>query len=159
MLVGNWSLSGIAYLMDGSPATIGLNFNRSRSLQTRDIADRPDLRSGASSNPVLGDPAKYYDATAFVLQPAGFAGNLGRNTLILPGYASVDLCLAKRFVSFRESTVEFRAEAFNVLNHPNFGSPNLIPFLSNGQYNPSAGVIGETRGTSRQLQFALRYMF
>jgi hypothetical protein len=159
LLVEGWSLNSIVRVMDGSPGTLLLNFNRSRSLQTRDMADRPDLTPGASKNPVLGDPAKYYDPTAFSLQPEGYAGNLGRNTLILPGYASVDTSLVKRFRTKNESTFEFRAEAFNVLNRPNFGSPNLIPFLSNGSYNPAAGVIGSTRGTSRQLQFALRYSF
>ncbi len=159
LCLAGWTFNTIMQFMDGSPAPIYLNFNRSRSLQNRDIADRPDLRPGSSNSPVLGDPAKYYDPTAFVLQAAGFAGNLGRNTLILPGYANADVSLTKRFITLRESTVEFRAEVFNVLNHPNFAAPNLMPFLSNGSYNPSAGVIGETRGTSRQMQFALRYNF
>jgi hypothetical protein len=159
LLLSGWNLNSIVQLSDGSAAPIYLNFNRSRSLQTRDIADRPDLRAGTSNNPVLGDPAKYYDPTSFVLQPAGYAGNLGRNTLILPGYASVDISAAKRFSVVRESKLEFRAEAFNVLNRPNFAAPNLMPLLSDGTYNPSAGVIGETRGTSRQLQFALRWVF
>ncbi len=158
-LLAGWIFNSIMQFMDGSAAPIYLNFNRSRSLQNRDIADRPDLRPGASNSPVLFDPAKYYDPTAFVLQPAGFAGNLGRNTLILPGYANLDIALSKRFLTVAESFAEFRMEVFNVLNHPNFASPNLMPFLSDGTYNPSAGVIGETRSTSRQLQFAVRFSF
>jgi hypothetical protein len=158
-LVGGWKVNSIMHFMDGSPAPIYLDFNRSRSLQNRDIADRPDLRPGASNNPVLGDPAAYYDPTAFVLQPEGFAGNLGRNTLIIPGHTGVDASLTKRFKATGESTVEFRAEFFNVLNHPNFAAPDLVPFLSDGSINPSAGVIGSTRGASRQVQLALRYAF
>ena len=158
-IVGGWKLNAILHFTDGSPAPIYLDFNRSRNLHNRDIADRPDLRSGASNNPVLGDPARYYDPTAFVLQPEGFAGNLGRNTLILPGYAGVDASLTKRFRIWGESAMEFRGELFNVLNHPNFGSPDLVPLLSDGSYNPSAGVIGATRGTSRQVQFGLRFTF
>ncbi len=157
--LSGWTFNSIMQFMDGSAAPIYLNFNRSRSLQNRDIADRPDLGPGASNNPVLGDPAKYYDPTAFVLQPAGFSGNRGRNTLMLPGYANLDVSLVKRFVTVGESFAEFRVEAFNVLNHPNFAAPNLMPFLSDGTYNPSAGVIGETRSTSRQLQFGLRFSF
>ncbi len=159
ILLAGWRFNAIAQFLDGSPAPIYLNFNRSRSLQTRDIADRPDLTPGASNNPVLGDPSKYYDPTAFTLQPAGFAGNLGRNTLILPGYANLDVSLVRRFVTFRESAAELRAEVFNVMNRPNFAAPNLMPFLGSGAYNPSAGVIGETRSTSRQVQFALRFSF
>ena len=55
------------------------------------------------------------------IQPAGFAGNLGRNTLILPGYAGVDMSLVKRFTVVRESTIEFRAEAF--APHMGFNRP------------------------------------
>jgi hypothetical protein len=158
-LLGGWKLNAITRFMDGSPAPIYLDFNQSRSLHNRDIADRPDLKPGASNNPVLGDPAAYYDPTAFVLQPEGYAGNLGRNTLILPGYTGVDASLTKRFSMVHESTLELRAEFFNVLNHPNFAAPDLVPFLSDGSVNPSAGVIGSTRGASRQVQFALRYAF
>jgi hypothetical protein len=159
VFVAGWTFNSIMQFMDGSAAPIYLNFNRSRSLQNRDIADRPDLKAGASNNPVLGDPAKYYDPTAFVLQPAGYAGNLGRDTLILPGYANLDVSLSKRIVTVQESVAEFRIEVFNVLNHPNFAAPNLMPLLSDGSYNPSAGVIGETRSPSRQIQFGLRYSF
>lgn len=158
-MLGGWKFNSIMHFMDGSPAPIYLDFNRSRSLHNRDIADRPDLKAGRSNNPVLGDPARYYDPTAFVLQPEGFAGNLGRNTLILPGYMGIDASMTKSFTVVRESKLEFRAEIFNVLNHPNFAAPNLEPLLSDGSYNPTAGVIGSTRGTSRQVQFALRYVF
>jgi hypothetical protein len=158
-MLGGWNLNSILHFMDGSPANITLDFNRSRSLHTRDIADRPDLRAGASNNPVLGNPSLYYDPKAFVLQPEGFAGNLGRNTLILPGYVGIDTSLTKSLVLVGESKLEFRAEVFNVLNHANFAAPDLVPILSDGSYNPTAGVIGSTRGTSRQVQFALRYTF
>jgi hypothetical protein len=79
--------------------------------------------------------------------------------LILPGYAGIDVSLVKSFIMKSESKLEFRAEMFNVINHPNFAAPDLVPILSDGSYNPTAGVIGETRGTSRQAQFALRYIF
>ncbi|MEJ2109755.1 MAG: TonB-dependent receptor [Acidobacteriota bacterium] len=156
---GGWKFNTILSLMDGSPATVHLDFNRSNSLHNRDIADRPDLKAGASNNPVLGGPDRYYDPTAFVLQPAGFAGTLGRNTLILPGYVGLDASMSKRFTLKNDSNIEFRGEFFNVLNHPNFAAPDLVPVLEDGSFNPTAGSIGSTRGTSRQIQFALRYAF
>ena len=51
-----------------------------------------------------------------------------------------------------------RAEAFNVFNHANFSYPNPVVFSGNG-ISPSAGVITQTNGTSRQLQFALKLIF
>jgi len=55
-------------------------------------------------------------------------------------------------------TAQFRAEMFNVFNHANFSYPNEIVF-NGSAYSPSAGVITQTNGTSRQLQFALKLIF
>jgi len=54
--------------------------------------------------------------------------------------------------------VQFRAEAFNVLNHPNFGYPNEVVFQGT-EYSPSGGVITNTATTSRHIQFALKLLF
>jgi len=59
-------------------------------------------------------------------------------------------------------TLQFRAEAFNVFNHTNFGLPNQVVFqgnTSNYSYSSSAGEITQTATTSRQIQFALKLIF
>jgi hypothetical protein len=58
----------------------------------------------------------------------------------------------------RGLNLQFRAEAFNVLNHPNFGYPNEVVFQG-AEYSPSGGVITNTATTSRQIQFALKLLF
>jgi len=55
-------------------------------------------------------------------------------------------------------SVQFRAEAFNVLNHTNLGYPNEVVFQDT-DYSPSGGVITSTATTSRQIQFALKLQF
>jgi hypothetical protein len=55
-------------------------------------------------------------------------------------------------------SMQFRAEAFNVFNHPNFASPNPVVFSGNN-YNSSAGFITSTATASRQIQFALKLLF
>jgi len=58
--------------------------------------------------------------------------------------------------------LQFRAEAFNVLNHANFAFPNQVVFggnSSNYSYSESAGEVTNTATTSRQLQFALKLLF
>ena len=62
----------------------------------------------------------------------------------------------------RTRSIQFRAEFFNVLNHPNFAIPevgNLTVFNSPTQLNSTAGQITKTSTTGRQIQFALRIAF
>jgi hypothetical protein len=54
--------------------------------------------------------------------------------------------------------LQFRGEFFNILNHPNFASPNTTVF-SGTAYNASAGLVTSTTTNSRQIQFALTLMF
>ncbi len=94
--------------------------------------DRPDLAEGRTSeSAVLGKPEQWFDPTAFVLQPAGQLGNLGRGTLVGPDLKTVDLALLKRIPWARLGNggrVELRVEAFNVFNRANFGIPSLNRF-------------------------------
>ena len=63
------------------------------------------------------------------------------------------MSLFKNFVLHERTTLELRAEAFNIFNHPQFGLPNV------NIGNPQAGVITSTVGIPRQLQVALRLQF
>lgn len=88
-------------------------------------------------------------------------GNFGRNVLIGPGFKNVDASITKKTRITERLSVEFRAEAFDLLNHPNFGQPGR--FAQGG--SSTFGVIGSTRfpngdfGSSRQLQLALKLIF
>jgi hypothetical protein len=159
-LFGGWQLGSIATLSDGSPFTAVTGFRRARD-QSRTIADRPDLAPGASSNPVLGGPDKYFDATAtsFTLPPLGYYGNLGRNTLIAPGFANVDFTFSKTNALTERMSLNFRAEFFNLFNHANFGLPDKTIFNSNGSYRDAAGRITATANPSRQIQFGVKVSF
>ena len=162
-LVGGWQLSGIVSLASGFPVNLLLSFENSRSQAGVDLAERPDLKSGASNNPVLSggrDPNRYYDPNAFAVPPAGFFGNLGRATVIAPGVATVDFSLAKNTSVNERTTIQFRAEAFNAFNRANFGAPDTVVFRSStGGASATAGRIRATTTTSRQIQFALKVLF
>ncbi len=153
-----WETSGILRAASGSPVTLRVGFNRSGDSNS-DAPDRPNLRPGRSNNPVLGKVEKWYDPTAFELQPAGFYGNLGRNTVIGPGLVTVDFSLVKTFPIRETHTLTFRSEFFNLFNRANFGIPNRSVFTSSGAYAGNAGVIQELTTPSRQIQFSLRYSF
>ncbi|MBI4483877.1 MAG: hypothetical protein HY652_13445 [Acidobacteria bacterium] len=154
-----WQVSGILNLATGNPLSPGANTRVVHAL-LREQNVRPDLSPGASANPVLGGPDKYFDASGFALPQPGFFGNLGRNTLIGPGLAMLDFSIIKNFFLKGETQrLQFRSEFFNLLNRANFGSPESVVFDSRGRRLGSVGRINKTVTTSRQIQFALRYEF
>jgi hypothetical protein len=156
-LVGGWQLNGIATLLSGFPITPQVGSNRSGDGDTRN-PDRPSLNPGFSGPVVLGTPNQWFDPNAFVLPTAGTWGNAGRGILTGPGLGEVDLSLFKKIALSERMNLQFRAEAFNVQNRANFGTPNAIVF-SNGAVSPSAGLITSTVTTSRQIQFGLKLIF
>lgn len=167
-LISGWQASLIASARTGQPFTLNDGFDRT----SIGGAARPDLVPGRSANPILGRVEQWYDPTAFALQAPGTFGTLGRDTLTGPGLVNFDVALAKTFKIKDKLNAQFRAEGFNIFNHPNFGMPNLNlytgPACSAGQTgncvgpgipNPNAGRITSTVTTSRQLQFALKLIF
>jgi len=167
LLLRGWQFNSILTAQSGHPFEVREGFNRSGNLNTVNYAmhERPDLKPGWSNNPILGDPSRYWDINAFMLQPANQRGNLGRNTLIGPGLVDLDFALAKSFAITETRRIEFRAESFNLPNRPNFAVPSgLIAFTgvdANGNpvIAPNWGVISSTVTTSRQIQFGLKLMF
>lgn len=73
-------------------------------------------------------------------------GSLGRNSLIGPGYANLDLSLFKTTPLGEQVTLQFRAEVFNVLNHPSFSSPLLPGFSADASFNGIDPVTGKGVG-------------
>jgi hypothetical protein len=165
-LFEGWQLSGILTRHTGYPVNVTDGFAQAYS---GGGANRPDVAPGCTNNPVLttGDTAKHYFNTAcFTLPAVGLLGNLGRNTLIGPGFANFDTSLAKTTKLPRISeqfAVQFRAEFFNVLNHANFGAPAAGLFVQGangtGLPNPTAGQITTTTNPGRQIQFGLKILF
>jgi hypothetical protein len=115
--------------------------------------ERPNLVSGFSNNPIVGKVNEWFNPSAFALQPFGTLGDLGRNTLFGPKFVDLDLSLSKVTPIKENMNIEFRAEAFNIFNHPNFALP--VATLT----SPLVGQILSTVGTSRQLQLALKFNF
>ena len=163
-ILGGWVLNGILTAAEGSRETIAQSSrrNNSRSRQVPDSPDRVSIAPGADNNPVLSDgrdPNLYYDPLVFITGPAGYYGNLGRNTIIVPGVLAMDLSIQKNFTITEATTFQFRAEMFNIANRANFRSPSTAVFTSSGRRSSTAGRITATTTTSRQYQFALKILF
>src|SRR5262249_36741812 len=120
--------------------------------------DRPSWNPSFSGQKILGKPTGWYDANAFILPAFGTYGNTPRGALIGPNFRELDLSIFKNTKLTEGISLQFRAESFNLLNHANFGIPNITPFSGTG-ISPTAGVITNTIGTSRQIQFGLKLIF
>ena len=156
-LLSGWQVSGIFTATSGFPFSVESSGQLTHPLITE--PSRPDLIEGGNTNPVLGGPDLYFDPMQFVVQRRGFHGNVGRNTLIGPGFAKLDMALMKDFAVGGERRLQLRVEGFNVLNRTNFGLPAATLFDSQGRRIGSAGRITSTVSPARQFQLAGRFMF
>jgi len=160
--VNGWSSNFILTLTSGPPLGLKNGFARSRNGETNPaFGERPNLKPGFTHEDiVLGDPARYYNPDIFELQEEGTYGNLGRHVVPGPSFASLDFSLFKRFPIREATTLQFRAEFFNLLNHPNFQVPEPFVFTdATGRPNRTAGRIASTVSSSRQIQLGLRLVF
>jgi hypothetical protein len=161
VLTAGWQANWTTTVASGQPFGVTLSYDRARAnpgVQSTGT-ERPDLCPGASTNPVLGGPSQYFSSAGFCLPAAGYFGNLGRNTLIGPGLLMVSPSLAKQFVLTERMRLQFRAEFFNILNHPNFSIPSARTVFTNSGPVASAGLITSTTTSSRQIQFGMKLTF
>lgn len=164
-LLGGWSAAAIVTAASGTPFTAAIAYDaaRTRTLRPdRRGGQRPDLRPGVSGSLITGDPARWFDVSAFARPESGFLGNLGRNTLTGPGLFSADAMLARQVALGRDSRfrAEIRIEAFNLFNRTNFDLPaaeRMHVFSQNG-LREDAGRI-TTANPARELQVGLKVTF
>lgn len=150
VLLGGWNLGTIVTLQDGSPVGLVTQVN------TTNAFNPGAQRANLLRNPAL--PAsertveRWFDISA-AEAPAQFTfGNAGRTVLTGPGLANVDISLLKNFALSERFNVQFRAEAFDALNRPNFQDPG------NALGSPNFGVISAAKD-SRSLQLGLKLNF
>jgi len=185
-LVGGWQLSAIVQSQSGNPVNLlagnaGANANSLTGLATL----RPDVggpitilgTAAATGNGVQWFPNSVCDPRPGGSCPAGAVavlpvsvvngktifhfGSFGRNTIIGPTFNNTDLSIIKRTKIGENKIIEFRWEIFDLLNHANFGQPGRVAQVGSTTF----GVITNTRsptgdsGSSRQMQFALKFKF
>jgi hypothetical protein len=157
--VGGWSVTSIVSLQSGFPFTPQLSYNPSNNGDTRNPV-RPFVNPDFTGSIITGNPNQYFNPAAFLAPPAnsGFYGNLGRDTLTGPGLETWDFSAVKDTPIHERASLQFRAEFFNLTNHTNFNTPNLIVFTPTG-VSGTAGAISSTATTARQIQFALKLLW
>jgi len=159
-LLGGWQISGITIAQTGTPFSVtnATDFGDSAGVGNGvGTGSRPDLvgdpQSGFSSNQDSGTFGPlHYNPAAFAAPTGLTFGNVGRNTLYLPGRLNFDVGIFKRFAIGEKTGFDFRWENFNLFNHTqldaissDFGSSDFLHL--NGAHAP------------RRMQFALRFYF
>jgi hypothetical protein len=181
--LGGWQTSGIVQTRSGLPTNIQLISGFfGIPMRPNYVPGQPLLVPNASW------PTSSFNINAFTVPP-GYdgtwgtnLGDVGRNALRGPGFFQLDLSVMKNFPITEAVKVQFRADIFNIFNHPNFANPDGgicsavasssagPPFVpASCTINPNFGVTGETvadsigsqigNGTARQAQFSLKLMF
>jgi TonB dependent receptor len=162
-MVNGWEMGGIFTASDGMPFTPLISGDAAG--ENNALAyDTPNRVVGPActhlTNP--GNPNNYINLGCYSFPvPANLLGNAGRNSLVGPGLAELDLSVMRNFpLSFisEGARLQFRAEAFNLANRANFEPPVPNNSLYNAKGTPlaTAGIITSTATTSRQIQFAMR---
>ncbi|MFI5127010.1 MAG: TonB-dependent receptor domain-containing protein, partial [Candidatus Acidiferrales bacterium] len=167
-LISGWELGAISQAQSGNPLTIV--FNNTTATGNRTL--RPDASGPIVTEHVAATGAK---GIQWIPNPGVLSapsvpganggqifhfGNVGRNSIIGPTFVNTDFSVIKNTKITERINSEFRVEAFDIFNHPNFGNPNLV-FGSNANF----GLITNTRfstgdfGSARQLQLALKLEF
>ena len=159
-VVNGWQLTGVFGYLSGAPANPTSATNRVFT-GTGSNTGRPDFVAGCNLYSGFETLSDWFNTACFTLQPQGTYGNAGRDIIIGPNLWNLDNSLTKDFKVTKISErfkVQFRAEAFNILNHPSFQNPNTTIFAG-AALNPSAGRITATNSSPRQIQLALKIVF
>jgi hypothetical protein len=168
-LVEGWLLANITQLQSGNPMNVVTTstYNGVSGTVRPSLVGHYTTGRGATL-PTGNVPFIHGTACAtltpgctFFAQPTGF-GTLRRNALTGPGFADSDVSLEKTTRIAENAALVVRVDAFDLLNHTNFANPNLT---ASGAATSTFGQITATRtaigdaGSSRQLQFAMRFQF
>ena len=152
-ILGSWSTDSIIYARSAPPVNVvtGQNPFPGSVLSGTSSVQRPDVVPGVPFylNPPNAPGGKVINPAAFTTTvPATAQGNLGRNALRGFGATQWDLTLRRQFRLTERVSVQARGDFFNILNHPNFGSP--INYLTSPQFGQATQVLANYLGSGGQ---------
>lgn len=147
LLLGNWQINGIFTLRTGSPFTVtqpGDAPNVGDGSPRPDRIGNPNLSSGRSID-------RFFDTSAFTSAAPFRWGTAGRNIVTGPGINNWDFSLFKNLPIGEGRRFQFRAEFFNLFNHPEFGLPGAA--IGTAQFGRISGTTRDPRDVQLSLKF------
>jgi Carboxypeptidase regulatory-like domain/TonB dependent receptor len=165
--IGGWQLSVLGTLQTGVPFNMGYNDNNAstNTISGGTPATRPNYAPGQSffqSSKKAGSSGQWVNLAAFPEPAPGFLGSTSRNMLYGPGYQQFDMSIGKTLnMPYNEHhQLQIRLDAFNALNHTNFGNPTKYVNGSNaGKITGSNAAPGSANGGGRELELGAKYTF
>ncbi len=163
-ILGGWRLSGVGTARTGLPVNVVITRSNLAlpDLYSVSGSERPNLVPGVSLIPPGGQtPNDWINPAAFAIPAPGTFGDAGRNLVRAPGLWQIDTALAKTVTFTERLGLQLRAEAFNLFNRAQYGSPqaNLSSPLSFGVITTPVNQGATGSGTPRQIQLAMRLSF
>jgi hypothetical protein len=156
-MISGWQVNTLGLIRSGIADLPLIGVNTYGNADTTN--QRPNVVAGVSTIPANQTINQFWNPAAFSIPAAGTFGNAGRGTLYGPSAWDADVSLMKDTAITEKTHVEFRAEIFNIFNHPTFALPyNVVGTSSFGQI---LSTFGSTLGfgVSRQIQLALKFKF
>ena len=154
-LLGGWNSTGIFTANDGTPISPVISTSIDYS-QTAGFEDRPNVVGKLKGAHCL--PGTFFNTCALALPTPGTFGDESRNIIAGPSYVNFDFGLRKEVLLRERYNIDFRAEMFNVLNHPTFLAPNTTMESGPGTPNPEFGTLSSAN-PAREVQFSVRFSF
>jgi outer membrane receptor protein involved in Fe transport len=165
-IAGGWRVSSLFQWHGGAPFTPVIQGSVADAI---DPGLAPSLAAGSTLYPqLIGNPhvsnpgiGEWFNPAAFANPASGTFGNAGRNILVGPGFANVNISIAKVFpLHWEKSQLEFRADMYNAFNHTNYGNPDANVGYSGGVLaDPTSGTITSFTGGARVAQLGLHFTF
>jgi hypothetical protein len=159
MIASNWQVSPILKIRSGQFFTV-----------TTAVDNALNGAANQRPNQILANPYLpnkgvdgWLNPKAFASPAPGTYGNMGQNNLLGPGAVQLDLALSRTFTVAEKKTLQLRAEAFNLPNHLNPGTPNATTNTAGTfgkiQNDNVSGTSSVASGDYRVMQFALKFVF
>jgi len=152
LVAGGWQVNSILQFHDGFPITAQATDNSgTTSGFPRANCNGQPVETPKKNSTIPGSPGYVWFSSSSVSQPTSGFGNCQVGSFTGPGLQAIDFSVSKNFTIVEHQSLQFRAEAINVLNHPILVAPNST-------IGTTFGLVNNAQG-ERQLQFALKYLF
>jgi hypothetical protein len=159
-IVGGWELTVIEKATSGFPVFV-VDSNNTSGAGLLNTNVQSLIRPNQICNPVLGHPtlSEWFNPACFAQPAAGQLGSANRTPLSGPDFVNTDFSIIKHFVPREGMRLDFRAEFFNLFNHPQFGAPGGNGYGADLASPSTFANINYTVNNPRLIQFALKLAF